>query len=1035
MKIFLTILLLSVGLSAQVTARGTVTCKGTCTLDPTVVTVVTSSLPGGTVGIAYSQPLAAVGGSGIYTWTVSGGVLPGGLSLSGNTISGTPTTVATVSFQVTATDSTGSVSGPQPLSIAIVSGIILTINNTSFPNFPFTQPYGQPITVSGGTGTGYVCSAAAGGTGLPAGVTVNTNCAIGIQATAVGGSIGATFTFKLHVVDSGTNNFTSPLFTAMVIQPCGPPNFGCAGRAINPAIAGPDNCKLQLFGGGPSDPCGHPTDTFIPNLNNGQADCTIGVNCTGVSAVDPQFNNVLMTRCTDGSLNGILVPGSATYNRTWEIGLGGSGDGNAFNPDSSMVSVFNTGNQVVIETIDTVNHTCYPITNGSALFLPGQGEFSSKAIPAHQGDYFAFLNGTSYAVQLYHIACTNPGTISVTCTGLTSPTTVADFGTIQPQLTATPWAPSTSYSYGQYVTTYLTNSQHSGVTAATCASNLITYTVTSNTTTNLASVAAGGLVSVTGLSTYNGAAMLVTAANPAGTIVTTAQTCTNGTITVQTGTMTEGSQVMFQNVTPGVHTSGTGTPSWSSLALSSTPDNGITWMDSGTTNFTQGGGWSTIGGASIDETQFSAGASSNNFDTNVKDAAGLAMNGNQNTGFVVWHYDGAAGVGHDVYYEWNVGSGIAKSYKCTHDSTNPHGDTGPQCTRGAAGITVLGGIQPSTTIGNLCSNTDISSPFFGTHICQAHLHNVKIFKGNFGDTVGFFSCSSKSFGPGNCPAGTKYFWQTGTTTAAMCVIGCAGHETEHFRSYVNVSGNQGGLGAIGQIRDAGTQINTGAQFYSQQWINANNVQMDGHWGWYYLNGAVDDTITTPFAGAPFNYQEFPYKEVYEGEVLVVPTCGVLGGATGTFTTPTCNGSELQFGQVAREGHTWATYTAPAFGPQNAITSFSQDGRIVGVSTDYACQFGQTDGGTNGLCGFPWSQNYFYCNGTNMCTISPTSNIQNLVTNPGGFVYQTSVPCVSGSVQPKPFNQTVGGTQADGACVWTNIGINKARGDVVLVWVQ
>lgn len=1025
MKFLITILLLSGILFAQgVTAHGTVTCKGQCAFDPTIVTVTTSTLPGGTVGTAYGPAtLTAVGGSGVYTWTVSGGVLPGGLSLTGNTISGTPTTVATVSFQVTATDSTGSVSGPQSLSIAVVSGIVLTINNTSFPNFPFTQAYGQPINVSGGTGTGYVCSVAVGGTGLPPGVSVNTNCAIGIQAGSVGGTIGSTFTFKLHVVDSGTNNFTSPtLYSAMVIQPCGPPNFGCAGRAVVS-----DNCVLQIFGGGPSGPCGHPTDTFIPNLNNGQADCTIGVNCTGVSAVDPQFNNVLMTRCTDGSLNGIIAPGAATYNRTWEIGLGGSGDGNAFNPDSSMISVFNTGNQVVIETFDTVNHTCYPINTGGTLFLPGQGEFSSKPTAPHSGKWFSFFNGTSYAVLAYSLACTNPGTVSVSCTGLTSPATVADFGTIQPQLTATPWAASTSYSYGQYVTAYLTNSQHSVVTAATCASNVITYTVTS-----LASVAAGGLVSVSGLSTYNGTALLVATANAPGTLVTTAQTCTNGTITGQTGTMTEGNNVLFQNVTPGTHSSGTGTPSWSSLAMSNTIDSGITWMDAGTTNFTQGGGWSTIGGVSIDETQFSGGASNNNFDASVKDAGLLNMNGNQNTGFFAWHYDGTA----DKYYEWNVASGIAKSYSCTHDPLNPHGDTGPQCTRGVGGITVLGSVNPITTVGNLCSNTDSSSPFFGTHICQAHLHNVKIFKGTFGDTVGFFSCSSKSFGPGNCPAGSKYFWSTGTVSASMCVVGCAGHETGRFRSYVNVSGNQGGLGAIGQIRDAfGAPGTTDPQHYSQQWVNANNVQMDGHWGWYYLNGSTDDTTTTPYAGAPFNYQEFPYSEVYEGEVLVVPTCGVPSGSTGTYTTPACNASELQHNQIAREAHTWATYTAPAFGPQNAITSFSQDGRFVGVSTDYACQFGQTDGGTIGLCGFPWSPTYSYCNGTNPCNISPTSNSSNLVTNGGNFVYKTSVPCVSGTVQPRPFNQTVGGTQADGSCTWTNIGVNKARGDVVVITLQ
>ena len=51
--------------------------------------ITTASLPAGTVGTPYSQALAASGGTPPYTWTVSGD-LPAGLSLAGNTISGTP---------------------------------------------------------------------------------------------------------------------------------------------------------------------------------------------------------------------------------------------------------------------------------------------------------------------------------------------------------------------------------------------------------------------------------------------------------------------------------------------------------------------------------------------------------------------------------------------------------------------------------------------------------------------------------------------------------------------------------------------------------------------------------------------------------------------------------------------------------------------------------------------------------------------------------------------------------------------------------
>src|SRR5207248_2303946 len=42
----------------------------------------TPSLPGGTVGHAYSAALHALGGSGPYKWSVVGGTLPDGLTLN-----------------------------------------------------------------------------------------------------------------------------------------------------------------------------------------------------------------------------------------------------------------------------------------------------------------------------------------------------------------------------------------------------------------------------------------------------------------------------------------------------------------------------------------------------------------------------------------------------------------------------------------------------------------------------------------------------------------------------------------------------------------------------------------------------------------------------------------------------------------------------------------------------------------------------------------------------------------------------------------
>ncbi|MGD0499911.1 MAG: putative Ig domain-containing protein [Bryobacteraceae bacterium] len=61
--------------------------------------IATSPLPQGKVGTAYSQTLTATGGAPPYSWSISAGSLPNGLSLSGGgTISGTPTAVGTFDF-------------------------------------------------------------------------------------------------------------------------------------------------------------------------------------------------------------------------------------------------------------------------------------------------------------------------------------------------------------------------------------------------------------------------------------------------------------------------------------------------------------------------------------------------------------------------------------------------------------------------------------------------------------------------------------------------------------------------------------------------------------------------------------------------------------------------------------------------------------------------------------------------------------------------------------------------------------------------
>jgi hypothetical protein len=71
----------------------------------TPLSVATVALPPATASVAYSQQLQAAGGTAPFSWTVTAGSLPAGLSLNADgTISGTPKTAGTATFTVRATD-------------------------------------------------------------------------------------------------------------------------------------------------------------------------------------------------------------------------------------------------------------------------------------------------------------------------------------------------------------------------------------------------------------------------------------------------------------------------------------------------------------------------------------------------------------------------------------------------------------------------------------------------------------------------------------------------------------------------------------------------------------------------------------------------------------------------------------------------------------------------------------------------------------------------------------------------------------------
>jgi hypothetical protein len=98
---------------------------GSMALSLTVVlppSVTTASLANGTQNIAYSVTLTATGGTAPYSWSITVGTLPSGLTLASSTgvISGTPSATGTSNFTVQVSDS-NSQTATKSLSITINS--------------------------------------------------------------------------------------------------------------------------------------------------------------------------------------------------------------------------------------------------------------------------------------------------------------------------------------------------------------------------------------------------------------------------------------------------------------------------------------------------------------------------------------------------------------------------------------------------------------------------------------------------------------------------------------------------------------------------------------------------------------------------------------------------------------------------------------------------------------------------------------------------------------------------------------------------
>ena len=193
------------------------------------ITITTnSSLPAGTVGVAYAQPIIATGGTPPYTWNVESGALPDGVSLNAATgvISGAPTKAGTFNFQLSATDQT---QGKATASFSLVVSQALSITtDAALPGGVYGVLYSTTLAATGGTAP-YTWSVLSQGGPLPPGLTLDPSTGRLTGTPTASGS----YQFQAGVADAngrtGSKLLTLNIEVALAITTASPLPGGAIG--------------------------------------------------------------------------------------------------------------------------------------------------------------------------------------------------------------------------------------------------------------------------------------------------------------------------------------------------------------------------------------------------------------------------------------------------------------------------------------------------------------------------------------------------------------------------------------------------------------------------------------------------------------------------------------------------------------------------------------------------------------------------------------------------------------------------------------
>ncbi len=262
------------------------------------ITLTPSSLPSGEVGVNYNQTITANGPSGPFTLTTSNVNNPTNLTITGSgtgtiTVSGTPNTTGTVSFDVTPSSSAGT--GSTTLySFNVIAGVVLS--PSSLPNGEVGVGYNQSITATGGSGT---ITLNTSNVNNPSNLTINGSGTGTITVTGTPTSTG-TISFDVTPTDSigtgATTVYSFSVIAGVTLSPSSLPtgevgvNYnqtitasgGSGSITLNTSnVNNPTNLTIAGSGSGTITVIGTPTSTGTVSFDVTPTD-SIGTGATTV---------------------------------------------------------------------------------------------------------------------------------------------------------------------------------------------------------------------------------------------------------------------------------------------------------------------------------------------------------------------------------------------------------------------------------------------------------------------------------------------------------------------------------------------------------------------------------------------------------------------------------------------------------------------------------------------------------------------------------------------------------------------------------